>query len=382
MKGVWAVLVVFIIAVIGGISFLFFPSEDFQVDDAQIQPTTRILEPVTTQIESTSTSFSTQEFLADVKIESIPPAFSAQNNDLFAKAYAISSTQSSIAVKTWTGGVGSNFAFDSLRNHFSSENHEIEIAFIDITDNTKKTWILPNDNKLQTNRNRMGVDSSGNLYFGQFDANGDFPKLARLNPLTNVFTEFDFGGNRIITHVIVTPSDEIFFVDSGSGVKKLDIAQNKVFVWGEGILGQFLDFKTDFTGNFYGVDFSGKIFRINVDTNSLTTWDVSPNEVWSVNVDSSGNIFFTESDGIRSKVGRIEADNTLTEWVIPNSVVSFIVDIGVDSTGNVFFTHNGLTRLVPSTDVFTEFLVQCPLFEIDSLDNIYCSSGFEFSKIT
>jgi len=381
LKGVWAVLVVFIIVVIGGISFLFFPSEDFQVDDAQIQPTTRILEPVTTQIESTSTSFSTQEFLADVKIESMPPAFSAQNNDLFAKAYAISSTQSSITVKTWTGAIGTSLAFDSARNHFSSRNNEREIVFIDITANTKKTWVLPNDNRQQTNRDKMGVDSSGNLYFGQFDANRDFPKLGRLNPLTNVFTEFDFGGNRIITHVIVTPSDEIFFVDGGGGVKKLDIAQNKVFVWGAGVLNQFLDFETDFTGNFYGVT-GGKILRINVDTNSLTTWDVSPNQVSSVNVDSSGNIFFTEVDGIRSKVGRIETDNTLTEWVIPNSVVPFIRDIGVDSTGNVFFTFNGLTRLVPSTGVFTEFLVQCRLFEIDSLDDIYCSSGSGFSKIT
>jgi len=151
------------------------------------------------------------------------------------------------------------------------------------------------------------------------------------------------------------------------------------------MLGQFLTFETDFAGNFYASETfidSGEIFRINVNTNAMTTWDVSPTRVTAVNVDSTGNIFFTGNDGVRSKVGRIEADNTLTEWVIPNSGEEFIRDIGVDSAGTVFFTFNGLSRLVPSTDVFTEFTVDCELFEIDSSDDVYCSGGNTFSKLT
>jgi len=360
-------------------SLSIFQSEDIQ-KEVQVQPTVRTLEPVSTQIEQTSSAFSSQEFEAESTVESIQPPLSSQSYDLFAKAYAISPTQSSITVQTWTGGIGESFAFDSSRNHFSSDNGEREIAFIDISDNTKKTWVLPNDNKQQTNIDKMAVDSSGNLFFGQTDANDNFPKIARLTPSTDVFTEFDYGGD-IITHVIVTPSDEIFFLDGGGGIRKLDIAQNMVKVWGENEL-HLGTFETDFSGNFYGSDSNGKIHRINVNTNALTTWDLSPNGIGAVNVDSTGNIFFTESDGIRSKIGRIESDNTLTEWVIPNSSALFLRDIGVDSAGTVFFTFNGLSRLVPSTDMFTEFSVKCGFFEIDSSDIIYCSDGEIFSKLT
>jgi len=377
-----AIIVGLVSVVIVGLSLSIFPSENIQ-EEIQVQPTVRTLEPVTTQIEPASISFSTQEFEAESTVESIPPPLSSQSYDLFAKAYAISPSQSSITVQTWMGAIGQSHAFDSSRNHFSSSNGGREIAFIDITDDTKKTWVLPNDNRQQTNRDKMGVDSSGNLFFGQTDANDNFPKLARLIPSTDVFTEFDYGSNRIITHVIVTPSDEIFFVDGGGGVRKLDIVQNMILIWGENELDQFLSFETDFSGNFYATDGSGgKIYRININTNTLTTWDLSPNEVWAANVDSAGNIFFTESDGIRSKVGRIESDNTLTEWVIPNSGVQFLRDIEIDSAGTVFFTFNGLSRLVPSTDVFTEFSVDCNRFEIDSSDDIYCSGGNTFSKLT
>jgi len=134
-----------------------------------------------------------------------------------------------------------------------------------------------------------------------------------------------------------------------------------------------------------GIGSGGTIQRLDLGAGTLTEWSLSIRPA-AITTDSSGNIFFTATDGIRGKVGRINpSDNTLTEWIIPNSSTGTISEIAVDSAGTVYFHSGGLVRFVPSTEVFTFFteINTCIfLIEIDSSDNVHCSSGSAFSEIT
>jgi len=358
---------------------------DLGLNDIKSQKTVSTLTPEIKTIESTTSVITSESFIGEYTLDEFKTQSYLSEFD-FQKAYGVSSTQSSLTVQSWSGSLGLERAFDSSWNQFSAATNGLEIAFINVTDNTKKTWTLPNDNRVLTWLGEMDVDSNGNLWFGQTDSNGNTPKLTRLNPTTNVFTEVRVD-SQLTSAVMLSSSDEIFYATIDGNIAELDLVQNKKFEWSNVLDGaSFESFKTDSSGNFYfGGGGIGDVARLNPNTNVLTIWDVSPNFVGPVNVDSSGNIFFLESDGVRAKVGRITiSDNTLTEWIIPNSGTGTTDDIGVDSSGNVFFTENGITRLVPSTGVFTIFGlgIGCVFIEIDTDDTIYCSGSSGFSKIT
>ncbi len=390
MNKIWAIVVVAVI--IGASVALFgFSDNQFQTSDSDIDsedfksqrivstliPESKIIEPTTDTV--TTESFTADFSLDELNTQSYAPILEYQ------KAHAVSSTQSSLSVTTWES-TGNNGAFDSSWNHFSFTIGSTQISFVDISDNSKKTWTLPNDNKAEPLTHISDVDSNGNFFFVQSDTRPD-DRITRLNPSTNVFTEYGGSISGLVGNIFVDSNDKVIFLDavapfSKKFVKQLDPDSETVQVWrvfGNG------DFEMGTPGNFYITDFGdGTVERLNVNTDILTTWTISGN-VGAVTDDSSGNIFFTESDGIRSKIGRINiSDNILTEWIIPNSGTGTLSEIAVDSAGNVFFNSNGLTRLVPSTDVFTVFSsVDCDIIiEIDSSDTIHCSAGNSFSEIT
>jgi len=387
MRVLWPILGAIVII---GVSLAFFEFSNEQIpiqtnvsdlgsNDIKSQKTVSTLTPEIKTIEPSTSMITSESFIGDYTLDE----FKTQSFLEFQTAYAVTSSQSSITIQTWSGSIGRESAFDSSWNQFSAADNGLQIAFIDVTANTKKTWTLPNDNKVHTHIRQMDVDSNGNLWFGQTDSNGSTPKLTRLNPTTNVFLETQVD-SQLTSAVMISSSDEIFYGTLGANIAVLDLVQNKKFEWSNIISSSFESIETDSSGNFYVAGLSGEVARLNPNTNVLTIWDVSPNGPAAVNVDSSGNIFFTETDGVRSKVGRITiSDNTLTEWIIPNSSTGTIRDIGVDSSGTVFFTQNGITRFVPSTGVFTTFGgAACELMEIDTDDTIYCSTGAGFSKIT
>ena len=390
MNKIWAIVAVAVI--IGASVALFgFSDNQFQTSDSDIgsedfksQRIVSTLIPESKIIEPTTDTVTTQSFTADFSLDELNTQSYAPILE-YQKAHAVSSTQSSLSVTTWES-TGNNGAFDSSWNHFSFTIGSTQISFVDISDNSKKTWTLPNDNKAEPLTHISDVDSNGNFFFVQSDTRPD-DRITRLNPSTNVFTEYGGSISGLVGNIFVDSNDKVIFLDavapfSRKFVKQLDTDAETFQNWrvfGNG------DFEMGTPGNFYITDFGdGTVERLNVNTDTLTTWTISGN-VGAVTDDSSGNIFFTESDGIRSKIGRINiSDNILTEWIIPNSSTGTLSEIAVDSAGNVFFNSNGLTRLVPSTDVFTVFSsVDCDIIiEIDSSDTIHCSSGNSFSEIT
>jgi len=383
MKVHWVILSGFIIAgiIAIGVSQIDEPAviesnEEKSVGvTSTLIPETRVITPTITTIESQS--FEAEFDVEELSTQSIPQFSYLQS------AYAVTPTQTDISLTTWPGGLGRNIAFDLSRNFFTAAENGQQIAFNDISDNSKKTWTLPNDDKVRTWHLKMAVDSNGNVFFSKTDVNGNIDHLTRLNPSTNVFTEWnqDF---RIIGEVFIDSSDNVFFTRLNGNVYKLDPTTNTLTTW-TNPNGGIEHSDMDSSGNIYLTNFGGKLGILNTNTNVVTTWTVTtrPGSM-DVDLTSPGNLFFAASDGARSKVGRISiADNTLTEWVIPNTSTGTIQEITVDSMGNVFIASNGFTRFVPSTGVFTVFSgVNCNIIEIDSSDNIFCSTSSGYSKIT
>jgi len=381
----WAVPV--IVSILLGVSlitvFSFYDQEgiqgkDFQLDEFKVESSVTLLTPVTKQIEYTTTEISSQEFTAEVTVESISPLFFTQDYDLLQKAYAIPPAQSSFTVTTWTGALGPTATFDSSFNLFSTQQSPpaTKIKFINVNDDTTKTWTIPNDDLAVNGFLRMGADSIGNLFFAISSSNGE---LARLNPTTNVFTIWNTPSS--VRNIFTNSNNEIIF--SSTGIHKLDPDTATLTTWSNPI-GSIAKggFDLDSSENLYLANQFNKIGRLNLITNVYTEWTVQ-DEIGAVTSDSSGNIFFVKHDGIRSKLGRINiSDNTLTEWIIPISSSGPASDIGVDSDGTVYFNRGPFTRFVPSTEVFTVFGSTCGLLEIDSFDNVYCTLDNSFTKFS
>ena len=87
----------------------------------------------------------------------------------------------------------------------------------------------------------------------------------------------------------------------------------------------------------------------------LTTYSIPTGyRIGTVAVDKEQNIWFTETNDVYAKLGRVSLDDKLTEWIIPNQR-NEVKSMTVDDNGNVFFQLNYLYRFVPSTETFTRF---------------------------
>jgi len=380
----WAIVVAVVII---GVSVAIFgfsndtqsKVSDIEANDIKSQRVTTTLTPEIITIESTSQVISSEDYMGEVTTDQIQTqSFLPELN--FKPAYGVSSTQSSISVTTWFGSDGSSTGFDTEWNQFSTGIGSTKIVFINVTDNSKKTWTLPNDDKAFSRS--MGVDSNGDLFFGKADVSGSNDKLAKLSTSTNVFTEYIANKALAVKFVIIDSSDNVFFI-SGGDLYKLVPSTNLLTKWIN--VGGSQSFHLGTSGNLYFAGDDQAVATLDINTNTFTKWTIpsAVQNLSSITSDSSGDIFFTFTDGIRSKVGKITiSDNTLTEWIIPNSDTGSGGKIAVDSEGNVFVAR-GLTRLVPSTDTFTIFNTVCTgALEIDSSDDIHCAGSDRFSKIT
>ena len=82
-------------------------------------------------------------------------------------------------------------------------------------------------------------------------------------------------------------------------------------------------------------------------TVSSAEWTVptSNSGPFGVALDSSGNVYFTESANAANKVGRlVPSTNTFTEWAVPTSN-SGPYGVAVDSSGNVYFTEDNGNKI-------------------------------------
>ena len=119
-------------------------------------------------------------------------------------------------------------------------------------------------------------------------------------------------------------------------------------------------------------------FAITTNTATSTEWAVpTSGNPKSVSVGSSGNVYFTENTG--NKIGRlVPSTNVITEWTSPTAA-SQPDSVSVDSSGNVYFAEfsvNKIGKLVPSTNVITEWTVPTASsgltgVSVDSSGNVY-----------
>jgi len=383
MNKTWAIVVIAVI-ISASVAIFGFSNDtqstvsEIESNDIKSQGVTTTLTPEIITIESTSQVISSEDYTGDVTTDQMKTQSYLPVID-FEKAYAVTSSQSSITVTTWESG---NFGhgFDSSWNMYSAVTRAI--LFSNVSDNTRTGWTLPNDDKV--NSSEMVVDSNGDLFFGKMDKNNNNKKITKLNPSTNVFTEYNT--NVFSSFLVIDSSDNIFF-NAVNSVHKLVPSTNTLISWDGAAANGSGNIQMDESGNIY---FSigpppVSVGRFDVNTNTLTKWTIpDTNSIFSVTFDSSGNIFFISLEGPRNNLGRITiSDNVLTEWVVPFG--GGFNDILVDSNGNVFFGRSdALFRFVPSTDTFTFFQhVECSFaIEIDSSDDIYCVDDTIFSKIT
>jgi len=111
-------------------------------------------------------------------------------------------------------------------------------------------------------------------------------------------------------------------------------------------------------------------------TISITQWQVTSGNIRAF--DSQGN-FFTHTS---NKIGRGDISTDIhTQWTLPNNESFFTDSMDVDSSGNVFFSQRGLsnedkiTKFDHNTNTFTEWILPSPeraiLIKIDSADNVF-----------
>jgi len=144
------------------------------------------------------------------------------------------------------------------------------------------------------------------------------------------------------------------------------------------------DFAIDSSGNIYNFG-SNKISRLDTSSNTLTTWEVPTINVGiqGIDVDSSGNIYFTET--FFNKIARLNpSTNTFTEWDIGIAVSDLIVD----SSDKVYFiqvrTGSKAGILNPSTNtltVWTSSQLRNVDFAIDSFGNFFVTRQGQDSGI-
>jgi streptogramin lyase len=354
----------------------------FTTSQKSSQPLKVILNPTTSIIKPSTQSIQSKSFNAVPSLEKLD--FNNKNSFLHF-ANAISPSESTITIQSWSGSLGLEAAFDSSWDEFSANwNAGTQIAFINIATNTKETWVLPNNEGVSGDNvnglRKMAVDSAGNLYF---EYNPD-EQLVQLNPATNVFTEYNTGRTLMI-RIMIDSLNNVFFDSNtngiGQAIRKLDPSTNTETIWQ--LPFAINNWDMDSSGNIY-LTGDGIIGELNTNTNALTTWSDTVEDSY-VTFDSSGNIFISSPGNPYLELGRLStSDNTLTEWIIPTSSEGEdISDIATDSAGSVFFTEGGnLIRFVPSTEVFTFFSTGCSTLKIASDDTIYCHTGSGFSKIT
>jgi streptogramin lyase len=229
----------------------------------------------------------------------------------------------------------------------------------------QSSWSLP------ASTDRIGgivSDFAGNAYFPQTIQD----KLGRLEPATNMVTEWEISGNDTTkaapTGIAFDPtSGSIYFTEAGTDkIGRLEPATNTVTEWRSPnstknmILGDIV--YEPGTGDVYFINNNGfAIKRLEPATNTFTEWTLP---ILSSNVSDivSGfdSIYFTEAG--TDKIGRLEpATNMVTEWEISGNDTTKAAPTGIafdPTTGSIYFiesgTHN-IGRLEPAREMITKW---------------------------
>jgi streptogramin lyase len=235
-------------------------------------------------------------------------------------------------------------------------------------------WSLPSSSSSTGN---IVSDFAGNAYFPQTSQN----KLARLEPATNMVTEWTITSNSSSdaapTGIAFDPTTgSVYFTESGTGkIGRLEPATNTITEWGPPnksknmTLGDII--VEPATGNIYFInenDFAIK--KLEPGTNTFTDWTlpVSTSNISGI-ISGFDSVYFTESG--TGKIGRLEpATNKVTEWTVTSNSSSDAAPTGIafdPTTGSVYFIElgtNNIGRLDPGTEMITKWRVENKLLTL------------------
>ncbi len=253
-------------------------------------------------------------------------------------------------------------------------------------------WTLPHGDNLGCGQlppsslsSFIVTDSMGNSYFPAY--NSSQTKLERLNPSTNLFTEWDIPALACASFDFNDSSNNFYLTEYSLGngsIESFNPSTNTLTEWS---MNSTICHPSimDSTDTIYGSGYyngASTICKFIPSTNTITSWPVSGGNLAS---DSSGNIFFSTSGPDQTyQIGDLSTStNTVTEWTIPSNI-SPGSQMTVDSSDNVFFTcSNGFCRFVPSTGIFTQWIgVSIGGYDLKATPQGITFSGYSSGKIS
>ena len=273
---------------------------------------------------------------------------SPELNILMTPVFAFPPDQQAVVQSTWNisgfvpeiGDMASDFA----GNTYFSKQISNKIARLEPTTNMITEWDISGDGNATARPTGIAFDPvSGSVYF---TASGT-DKIGKLEPTTNMVTEWSLpnSSKSLIQDIIIQPDlGSLYFIESnGSAIRKLETAANTFTEWTLPISSSNI---SDITFGFDSVYFTesgtNQIGKLEPATNMITEWDISGSggnstgEPKAVAFDpTTGSVYFTENG--TNTIGRLEPSrDAITKWQVDGNPLS----ITVTSAGSVFYVDD------------------------------------------
>ncbi|MBI2865446.1 MAG: hypothetical protein HYX94_12905 [Chloroflexi bacterium] len=196
-------------------------------------------------------------------------------------------------------------------------------------------------------------DYAGNIWYSSVNTN----TIGRLNPSTNIVTEWPISGNHHFGLDIDPTTGDIWFLtrSQAPGIYRLSPASNSVTAWATYPYTDVYDLDIDPDGNiWFTVQPTGDqgVGRLDRNTGQITVWTmpVADGRPFRLIADTNAEVWFTEFASTANSVTKLApAANLLSQFGAPMSSIS---PSALLKEGNaVWFAEqgaNGVGRLYPS----------------------------------
>ena len=275
---------------------------------------------------------------------------SPELNLLMTPVFAIPPDQQAVVQSTWiiSGFVPEigDMASDFAGNTYFSKKISNKIARLDPTTNMITEWDISGNSStgstgIAARPTGIAFDPvDGSVYFTASGTN----KIGKLEPVTNMITEWSLpnGSNSVIQDIIIQPDlGSLYFIESnGSAIRKLETAANTFTEWTLPISSSNIsDITLGFDGVYFTESGTNQIGKLEPATNMITEWDISGSggnssgDPKAIAFDpTTGSVYFTESG--TNTIGRLEPSrDAITKWQVDGNPLS----ITVTSAGSVFY---------------------------------------------